>query len=144
MLASLSFVRVCLEQLVHLLADIADIVWKVTICGPLHTHRANRRVPPRVNDWCLGWSSWSVMIKWSQTKCQLISLEPLSQAAFQCWPELWQAQNPSHVVFGVFILSYSTIHLLQNTFYSSNPKIFFSNWGYARFIRTIMTSEKIK
>jgi len=28
------------------------------------------------------------------------------------------AQNPSLVVFGFFILSYSTLHLLQNTFYS--------------------------
>jgi len=28
------------------------------------------------------------------------------------------AQNPSFVVFGFFIESYSTLHLLQHTFYS--------------------------
>jgi len=28
------------------------------------------------------------------------------------------AQNPSLVIFGYFIESYSTLHLLQNTFYS--------------------------
>jgi len=27
------------------------------------------------------------------------------------------AQNPSYFVFGFFIQSYSTLHLLQNTFY---------------------------
>jgi len=57
------------------------------------------------------------------------------------YPNVTQGLKTHHISFlTVFIMSYSTIHLLENTSY----KYLFSKGGYAYFIRTIETSEKIK
>ena len=52
--------------------------------------------------------------------------------------QMWH-RGPKPVVFGVFTESHSTLHLLQNTFYSI--KILVSNWRYTRLIRT---NKKVK
>jgi len=51
-----------------------------------------------------------------------------------------EAQNPSLVVFDIFIQPYSTLRLLQNTFY--RIKYLVSNGSYAHLMRTIKKLKK--
>ena len=54
-----------------------------------------------------------------------------------------QGLKTRHFSFsGLYIQSYSTIYLLQNTF--NRIKISFSNWSYTRLINTIKETEKIE